>query len=112
MPEDYTWQGNIFPSNPGGKPEFDPVTKALGKFAFDFLLGDVVTILDPDASTEDKLIAAAMMLPPAKALKLVDKLKDLEKMKDTIEHLDDVYDKAKVTSDSLQDISKGALRLV
>lgn len=95
MPEDNKWQGNIFPYNPGGKQELDPVTKALGKFAFDFLLGDVVTILDPEALTEDKLIAAAMMLPPAKVVKIVDKLKYLEKMKDTIDHLDDASVKVK-----------------
>ena len=110
MPEDNTWQGNIFPSNPGVKPEVDHVTKALGKFAFDFLVGDVVTILDPEALTEDKLIAAAMMLPPAKVVKLVAKLKDLEKMKDTIDNLDDVSDKVKDSSDNLQDVSKGSVK--
>ncbi len=106
MPEDNTWQGNIFPSNPGVKPEVDHVTKALGKFAFDFLVGDVVTILDPEALTEDKLIAAAMMLPPAKVVKLAAKLKDLEKMKDTIDNLDDVSDKVKDSSDNLIEPSK------
>lgn len=76
--DDYVGE-NIFPTPlGGGQPEVDEITKLL----LDLLAGDIITIVNPNASVKEKLISAAMLLPPAKAAKAIKLLKDLEDVKD------------------------------
>lgn len=66
----------------GGKPEFDEKLVAGSEFVFDFFLGDVNTVLDSEASFQDRILAGIMIVPAGKVLKLADKIKDLDKVAD------------------------------
>ncbi|MGG3926179.1 T7SS effector LXG polymorphic toxin [Metabacillus fastidiosus] len=75
--EDYELEYNIFGQPLGGdKPVLDPVSK----FIIDIIVGDILTILDKDATTKEKIVAALMMLPPSKLLKIAAKLEEFKKL--------------------------------
>jgi len=81
--DDYAFEHNIF-GRPlgGGKPEFDEKVVAGSEFVFDFFLGDVNTVLDSEASLQDRILAGISIVPAGKVLKLADKIKDLDKVAD------------------------------
>ncbi|PAD66657.1 hypothetical protein CHH83_22940 [Bacillus sp. 7586-K] len=81
--DDYAFEHNIF-GRPlgGGKPEIDEKLVAGSEFVFDFFLGDVNTVLDSEASFQDRILAGIMIVPAGKVLKLADKIKDLDKIAD------------------------------
>lgn len=83
-PDDFTMENNIFPYLPGKEINLDPKLKAILALGFDIIAGDALTIINPDASLKDKAIAAAMMLPPAKGVKVLSKVKDLEELVDGV----------------------------
>lgn len=67
----------------GGKPEIDEKLVAGSEFVFDFFIGDDVnTVLDSEASLQERILAGISIVPAGKVLKLADKIKDLDKVAD------------------------------
>ncbi|MDT3498037.1 T7SS effector LXG polymorphic toxin, partial [Bacillus toyonensis] len=81
--DDYEMEHNIFGQPVGGRrPVLDPFLIGVAKFGFDFLFGDLFTLFDSEATYGEKLLAAGMMPPYGKGVKIVDKLHDLKKVGD------------------------------
>ncbi|PHG08140.1 T7SS effector LXG polymorphic toxin [Bacillus toyonensis] len=81
--DDYEMEHNIFGQPVGGRrPVLDPFLIGVAKFGFDFLFGDLFTLFDSEATYGEKLLAAGMMSPYGKSVKIVDKLHDLKKVGD------------------------------
>ncbi|MFC5613746.1 LXG domain-containing protein [Metabacillus niabensis] len=82
--DDYALEHNIF-GRPlgGGKPEIDDKLVAGAEFVFDFFIGDDVnTVLDSEASLQDRILAGISIVPAGKVLKLARKIKNVDKVVD------------------------------
>jgi len=79
--DDYALEHNIF-GRPlgGGKPEIDDKLVAGSEFVFDFFLGDVKTVLDTEASLQERILAGISIVPAGKVLKLARKIKNIDKV--------------------------------
>ena len=82
--DDYALEHNIF-GRPlgGGKPEIDEKLVAGSEFVFDFFIGDDVnTVLDSEASLQERILAGISIVPAGKVLKLARKIKNVDKVVD------------------------------
>ncbi|RKJ59191.1 hypothetical protein D7X33_29580 [Butyricicoccus sp. 1XD8-22] len=107
--DDYAFEHNIF-GRPlgGGKPEIDEKLVAGSEFVFDFFLGDVNTVLDSEASFQDRILAGISIVPAGKVLKLARKIRNVDKVVDGGK---DVKKGAKGTVNTAKDFEKSIVKL-